>query len=125
MKLQAWSIVVLAIITAGCAVSEKNPSSNYGTLASNNSAELSDDDEFDFLEDELDQQAVEITDTLEPLNRLMFGMNDVLYFWVAKPCAETCKAVVPEPARTGVRNFFHNLTTPVRYVNCLLQGKGD
>jgi len=125
MKLQAWSIVVLAIITAGCAVSEKNHSSNYGTLVSNNPAELTDDEEFDFLEDELDEQMVEVADPLEPLNRLMFNVNDTLYFWVFKPCAQTYKAVVPEPARTGVRNFFHNLTTPVRYVNCLLQGKGD
>ncbi len=125
MKLQAWSIVVLAIITAGCAVSEKKPSSNYGTLASNNPAELTADDDFEFLEDELDEQIVELADPLEPLNRLMYNVNDTLYFWVAKPCAQTYKAVVPKPARTGVRNFFHNLTTPVRYVNCLLQGKGD
>ncbi len=125
MKLQALSIVVLAIITAGCAVSEKNPSPNYSTLPSNNSAELTDDEEFDLLEDELDEQIVEIDDPLEPWNRLMFNVNDTLYFWVFKPCAQTYKAVVPEPARTGVRNFFHNVTTPVRYVNCLLQGKGD
>ena len=117
--------VVLVVMTAGCAVSEKNPSSNYGTLASNNSAELTADEEFDFLEDEFDEQIVEVADPLEPLNRLMFNVNDTLYFWVFKPCAQTYKAVVPEPARTGVRNFFHNLTTPVRYVNCLLQGKGD
>jgi len=125
MKLQAWAIVILTVMTAGCAVSGKNPTPNYGTLASNNFAEPSEDDEFDLLEDELDEQMVELADPLESLNRIMFGVNDVLYFWVAKPCAQTCKAVVPEPARTGVRNFFHNLTTPVRYVNCLLQGKGD
>ncbi len=117
--------VVLAIMTAGCAVSEKNRSSNYGTLASNNPAELTADEDFDFLEDELGEQIVEVADPLEPLNRLMFNVNDTLYFWVFKPCAQTYKAVVPKPARTGVRNFFHNLTTPVRYVNCLLQGKGD
>jgi len=117
--------VVLVLMTAGCAVSGKNPSSNYGTLASNNFAEPSADDDFDFLEDELDEQIVEVADPLEPWNRLMFGVNDTLYFWIVKPVVGTYKAVVPKPARTGVRNFFHNLTTPVRYVNCLLQGKGD
>jgi len=147
--------VVLAIITASCAVSEKTPSSNYVAEVSANgqnalidpvrfvgcalhtnkekvgdahpttSAELSADDEFDLLEDEPDEQIVEVADPLEPLNRLMFNVNDTLYFWVFKPCAQVCKAVVPEPARTGVRNFFQNLTTPVHYVNCLLQGKGD
>lgn len=125
MKLQAWSIVVLAIITAGCAVSEKNTSPNYSTLASNNFDETSDDEDFDLLEEEYIEQRVEVDDPLEPWNRLMFNVNDTLYFWVAKPCVQTYKAVVPEPARTGVSNFFHNLTTPVRYVNCLLQGKGD
>ena len=133
---QAWYIVVLTILIAGCASSNNNAkfsTNQQNTLNDPNNIESDPnsldeafaDDEFDLLEDELDEQIVEVADPLEPLNRLMFGVNDVLYFWVAKPCAETWKAVVPEPARTGVRNFFHNLTTPVRYVNCLLQGKGD
>ena len=120
MKLQAWAIVILAVMTAGCAVSENSMlDTRYSILDENQ------DEDFDFLEDELDEQIVEVADPLEPLNRIMFNANDTLYFWVFKPCVQTYKAVVPEPARTGVRNFFHNLTTPVRYVNCLLQGKGD
>jgi len=112
--------VVLALMAAGCAVSENSTfDTRYSILDENQ------DDDFDLLEEELDEQIVEVADPLEPFNRLMFSVNDTLYFWVFKPCAETYKAVVPEPARTGVRNFFHNLTTPVRYVNCLLQGKGD
>ena len=63
-------------------------------------------------------------DPLEGINRLMFGLNDVLYFWVFKPVAQTYKVIAPEPARIGIRNFFQNVSTPVRYVNCLLQGKG-
>lgn len=136
MKLQAWIIVVLTVLIAGCASSNNNAkfsTNQQNTLNNPNNIEsdpnsLDDafaDEDFDLLEDELDEQIVEVADPLEPWNRLMFGVNDVFYFWVAKPCAETCKAVVPKPARTGVRNFFHNLTTPVRYVNCLLQGKGD
>ena len=129
MKLQAWYIVILTVLIAGCASSNNNAkfsTAQQNTLNDpNNIDEAFDDDDFDLLEEEYIEQRVEVADPLEPLNRLMFGVNDVLYFWVVKPCAETCKAVVPEPARTGVRNFFHNLTTPVRYVNCLLQGKGD
>ena len=142
MKTQACAIIILIVFATGCAVSEKSPSanntaevsangqqalidSNNDASASDNSAELSGDDEFDLLEDELDEQTVELADPLESWNRLMFNVNDTLYFWVAKPCVQTYKAIVPEPARTGVRNFFQNLTTPVRYVNCLLQGKGD
>jgi len=142
MKIHALAVIILTVTAAGCAVSEKNHSSNNivdvstneqqtlidsdnGAWVSENSDELTADDEFDLLEDELGEQVVEVDDPLEPLNRLMFGVNDTLYFWIVKPCVGAYKAVVPEPARIGVRNFFQNLTTPVRYVNCLLQGKGD
>ena len=58
------------------------------------------------------------------MNRVMFGFNDVLYFWVVKPVMQAYAGVVPKPARIGIGNFFHNVTTPARLVNCLLQGKG-
>lgn len=141
-KLPTCAIVVLTVMLAGCAVSEKNPSANsiaksapprqHNLADSNNAAPAEDsneaafeDDEFDFLEDELTEKMVEISDPLESVNRVMFCINDGLYFWVAKPCALTCERVIPEPARIGISNFFQNLTTPVRFVNCLLQGKGD
>ncbi len=129
MKLQAWYIVILTVLIAGCASSNNN--AKFSTAQQNalndpnNIDEAFVDDDFNLLEEELDEQVVEVADPFEPLNRLMFGVNDTLYFWIVKPVVGTYKAVVPEPARTGVRNFFQNLTTPVRYVNCLLQGKGD
>jgi phospholipid-binding lipoprotein MlaA len=142
MKLHLWVIVVLAVATAGCAVSEKTPASNYVAepsanarhplVAANHPAPAAHDpaappadDDFGLLEDELLEQTVEIADPLEPWNRLMYGANDILYFWLLEPCAQGCKAVLPEPARIGIRNFFHNLATPARLVNCLLQGKAD
>jgi phospholipid-binding lipoprotein MlaA len=137
MKLLSWAIVILVLITAGCATSQNSPLANNfagtstdgqsGLVGSDSEAEedLFTDEEFDLLEEELEEEVVEVNDPLEGFNRLMFGVNDVLYFWVAKPCAATCKAVVPEPARIGIRNFFRNVSTPVRYVNCLLQGKGQ
>ncbi len=67
--------------------------------------------------------AKEISDPLEPMNRASFKFNDKLYFWFFKPVATGYKAIVPEDARIGVRNFFSNLSTPVRLVNCLLQAK--
>jgi phospholipid-binding lipoprotein MlaA len=141
MKTHAWAIIILTVMAAGCAVSSKTPSSDYVAPASidrqgvmmasdvspdpDNLDESFADEDFDLLEDEFAEHKVEVDDPLEPLNRLMFNVNDALYFWVAKPCIQLWKDVVPDPARTGVRNFFQNLTTPVRYVNCLLQGKGD
>jgi len=133
MNLKVWVIFVLVVTTAGCAVSERNVSSNFvGQTSANQNDVLVDpngedfaDEDFDLLEEELTKKKVDIADPLEGLNRLMYGLNDVLYFWVLKPCASTYKAVVPEPARIGIHNFFNNLTTPVRFVNCLLQGKGE
>jgi phospholipid-binding lipoprotein MlaA len=65
--------------------------------------------------------AEEIPDPVEPMNRAFFKFNDKLYFWVLKPVASGYKAVIPEDGRIGIRNFFSNLTTPVRLVNCLFQ----
>jgi len=62
-------------------------------------------------------------DPLEPVNRAFFHFNDKLYFWFFKPIASGYKAVIPEDGRIGVHNFFSNVTTPVRLVNCLLQAK--
>jgi phospholipid-binding lipoprotein MlaA len=66
----------------------------------------------------------EVSDPLAPWNRAMFTFNDRLYFWVLKPVARGYRAVVPGVARAGVRNFFHNLTTPGRLVSDILQLKG-
>ncbi len=141
MKRAVWAIIVLAVTTGGCAVSENTPSSNYVAEAStvqqhvltasndampdsDNVAEPSADDDFDLLEEEFAEQMVEVADPLEPLNRIMFSVNDKIHLWVLKPVAKAYKGVVPEPARIGIRNFFSNLSTPARFVNCLLQGKG-
>jgi phospholipid-binding lipoprotein MlaA len=62
-----------------------------------------------------------IADPLEPLNRVFFRFNDKFYFWLLKPVAAGYKTVVPQDVRVGVRNFFSNLTTPIRLVNCMLQ----
>lgn len=69
------------------------------------------------------EPAETIADPLEPINRVFFQFNDKLYFWVLKPVASGYKAVAPEDLRVGVRNFFSNVATPIRLVNCLFQAK--
>jgi phospholipid-binding lipoprotein MlaA len=64
-----------------------------------------------------------IADPLEPVNRAFFQFNDRFYFWILKPVATGYKTVVPQVMRVGVRNFFSNVSTPIRLVNCLLQAK--
>jgi len=120
--------VVLAIALAGCAVSQEASSSTGANLAgapANNHVESPADSDFELLDKELEDRFVEVADPLEPWNRLMFNVNDALYFWVVKPVAQAYKGVTPEPARLGIRHFFDNAGTPARYVNCLLQSKND
>ncbi|UCG59969.1 MAG: VacJ family lipoprotein [Phycisphaerales bacterium] len=142
MRRQTLVVAILAVTTAGCAVSERTqPSGNVAetsanqqhvavadddmTPASDDPEETFADDEFDLLEDELDEQAVEIADPLESLNRAMYRVNDKLYLLVLEPGGRTYNRVTPELVRLGIRNFFSNVTTPVRLANCLLQGKGS
>jgi phospholipid-binding lipoprotein MlaA len=56
-------------------------------------------------------------------NRFMYKFNDKMYFWVLKPVSQGYGFIMPEVARIGVRNFFDNLRFPVRFFNCLFQGK--
>ncbi len=78
------------------------------------------DDEFD---DEFDDvEEIAVSDPFESFNRGMFWFNDKFYFYLLKPVAKVYRNV-PEPARVSVSNFFSNLTTPIRFVNALMQGK--
>ena len=81
------------------------------------------DDELDLFDDEFKEDKVQVADPLAFWNRAMFHFNDKFYFWVLKPVAKGYRAAVPRPARIGVRNFFTNITTPLRLVNCILQWK--
>ncbi len=69
--------------------------------------------------------ADEIPDPLMAWNWMWFTFNDKFFLYLWEPLAEGYSIVVPEVARKGVRNFFSNLTTPIRLVNCMLQGKWD
>lgn len=62
-------------------------------------------------------------DPFEGYNRAMFGFNDGLDKVVFKPVATGYKTVMPEIARTGVTNFFSNLSDIWIGVNNVLQGK--
>ena len=77
-----------------------------------------------FSDEETEEEVVQVADPLQHWNRAMFHFNDKLYFWLLKPVSTGYKAVIPTPVRSGVRNFFHNLTAPIRMVSALLQGKG-
>jgi len=122
------------LVMAGCA---HNPSLSSDTPAtdlepthvqtapalyqSDTASDQAKNEDDDYLDD--DFEVVEVADPLYYWNKTWYHFNDKMYFWVLKPAAQGYKAVAPESVRTGVSNFFHNLTTPIRLVGSLLQGK--
>ena len=82
------------------------------------------DEDFDFIEEETEVRLVIVRDPLAPWNKLMYRFNDKLYYWVLKPVSKGYGFVLPQPVRTGIRNFFYNIKAPIRIVSCVLQGKG-
>ena len=103
---------------------DNNGNSKDAELTESSQSQITDED-FDLFGEDLSEQVTEISDPLEPLNRVIFNLNDVLYLWVLIPVSQVYTDITPEPARIGILNFFNNVTTPIRFVNCLLQGKGD
>jgi len=82
-----------------------------------------DDDEYD--DDEYADEDVElISDPLIQGNTALYNFNDKMYFWLLKPAARGYGFIIPEEFRFVVRNVFYNVRFPVRFINCLLQGKG-
>ena len=62
-------------------------------------------------------------DPFEPFNRDVSRFNEAVDDAVLRPVATAYQKVTPEPVRSGVRNFFTNLTEPWSLVNNLLQFK--
>lgn len=125
LKFMLLILTSAGLLCSGCAVNDQGQKLDMSAVALDASADEQFDDDFDFMEEEFAEKAVEIADPLELVNRLMFGINDTLYFWVLKPVTDGYISITSEPTRVGVSNFFNNLSTPLRYVSCLTQGKGQ
>ena len=48
-------------------------------------------------------------DPLEPMNRAIFGFNEIVDDTILEPIAKTYKYITPDPIEVGVSNFFSNL----------------
>ena len=64
-------------------------------------------------------------DPLEPMNRALYQVHDVLDTNIVKPVAEGYTTVVPKFVRTMVANVYNNIDDLFSAVNGLLQGKFD
>ncbi|MDR4509728.1 MAG: VacJ family lipoprotein [Candidatus Brocadiaceae bacterium] len=71
----------------------------------------------------IEADVVLVKDPLEAYNRVMFAFNDKFYYYFFKPVYTGYSNVIPEPARKSVNKFYTNLTMPIRFFNCLFQGK--
>ncbi|MCI4644486.1 MAG: VacJ family lipoprotein, partial [Hyphomonadaceae bacterium] len=66
-----------------------------------------------------------VYDPLEPMNRQIFAFNEAADKAVIGPVAGAYETVTPKFARIGIGNFLSNLSSPVIFVNDVLQGEGQ
>lgn len=64
-----------------------------------------------------------IPDPIEGVNRCSWAINTGLFRGILYPASCGYTYVLPKQVRTKIGNAGHNLTYPVRLVNCSLQGK--
>jgi phospholipid-binding lipoprotein MlaA len=64
-----------------------------------------------------------VDDPFERFNRTMFRINDTLITYAIRPIAHGYARVVPTAVRNSITNVFDNAQYPVRFINCVLQGK--
>ena len=73
-----------------------------------------------------EREEYELTnDHLEPMNRVIFDVNDFLDRLLIKPIAGLYRAIIPPPIRDRVAGITSNMKEPVVFANNLLQGDLD
>jgi phospholipid-binding lipoprotein MlaA len=82
------------------------------------------DDDLDDLDAGYGSQ-MDLADPLEPINRVVFSVNDAIDIVVFRPVAIAFRAVVPPPVRLGLANFLSNAYSPITLANDILQGDMD
>jgi phospholipid-binding lipoprotein MlaA len=74
---------------------------------------------------EAQAEALEVNDPLEPMNRVVFDVNDFLDRLLIKPLTELYRFSVPDYLRERVANVLSNMGEPVIFANNLLQGEAS
>jgi phospholipid-binding lipoprotein MlaA len=64
-------------------------------------------------------------DPLEGLNRFIFEFNEILQDVILRPVSKFYNENVNVTVRQGISNFLNNLSSPVTFVNDILQGELD
>lgn len=68
-------------------------------------------------------EANAINDPIEPVNRVIFDVNDFLDRLLIRPLAELYRVMVPPPIRDRIASVLKNMGEPVVMANNLLQGE--
>lgn len=89
-----------------------------GLLLSSSLTLSQEEDDFFFFEEDSFEE--DIADPFEPMNRVIFNINDKLYRAILSPVVKTYR-IIPVGARVSISNFYDNLTTPISAINALLQ----
>lgn len=69
-----------------------------------------------------DEENVDFSDPIEPVNRAIFKFNSVVDGVLLKPVSQIYRGVVPQWGRDRVTNILYNITEPVTVVNSAFQG---
>lgn len=64
-------------------------------------------------------------DPLEPVNRFLFGFNEIFQMVLLRPATGMYQHLVPPAVRDAISHMIDNLKTPVILANDLLQGEGQ
>ncbi len=62
-------------------------------------------------------------DPLEPVNRFIFGFNEIFLDYLLGPISQAYEFVLPALVREGIHNVLNNISTPVVLANDILQGE--
>ncbi len=69
--------------------------------------------------------AEDVNDPLEPLNRAIFDINELIQILFLRPASTLYRAVLPLPVRNFVGNALDNLSSPIVLANDILQGEPE
>lgn len=105
-----YIFILISVVMLSAAPLRAETSSAIPAPAESKQAEWEDEDE-----------TPRIPDPLSPANKMMFHVNDKLYFWMLKPVAQAYSNILPVDFRVVFSNFYDNLRSPSRILNNLLQ----
>jgi phospholipid-binding lipoprotein MlaA len=74
---------------------------------------------------EAQAEALEVNDPLEPVNRVVFDVNDFMDRLLVKPLTELYRFAIPDYLRERIANVLSNMGEPVIFANNLMQGEAS